>query len=88
MREIQGVKLYDMNEVAEMLNISKRTITTMMQKGQLLNTRIGRKIFISEESIKDYLNGWTIPRKKSIYEQETGKQTSSLTNRQDGRATE
>lgn len=57
MLEIKGIKLYTSQELAAMLNVSTQTITKLRKKRLIRSTRIGRKLYTSEEAIKDYLQG-------------------------------
>ena len=57
MLEIKNVKLYDTAELAALLNVSIPTISKLRNKGKLKFTRIGRKLYTSEQALNDYLNG-------------------------------
>lgn len=57
MKEIQGMKLYTSEEVAEMLGCSQQTLSRLRKTGKLRATQIGNRLYSSEEAIKDYLNG-------------------------------
>lgn len=57
MLEIDGVKLYDTQELATMFNVSRTTISKLRVKGKIKFTRIGRKLYTSEEALRLYLNG-------------------------------
>lgn len=64
MLDIQGVKLYDTQDLAALLNVSRTTIGTLRSKGKLKFTRIGKKLYTSEESLREYLNGVLAETKK------------------------
>lgn len=57
MLEINGVKLYESAELAAMLNVSTVTISKLRKMGKLKFTRVGRRIYSSEQALNDYLNG-------------------------------
>ena len=57
MLEIKNVKLYDPAELAALLNVSIPTISKLRNRGKLKYTRIGRKLYMSEQALNDYLNG-------------------------------
>lgn len=57
MLEIKNVKLYDTAELAALLNVSIPTISKLRNRGKLKYTRIGRKLYTSEQALNDYLNG-------------------------------
>ena len=52
-----GQRLYDKEEVAEMLGIGVCTVRVMTYDGRLERVRLGRRVYITEASIKDYLAG-------------------------------
>lgn len=57
MIEIQGIKLYDNDELLKMLNSTPNTLTKLRRDGKLGFCRIGKKLYTSEEALRDYLNG-------------------------------
>ncbi len=59
MIEVNGTKLYDSNELSQMLGVSLYTITKYRREKLLAYTLVGRKKYTSEEALKDYLNGKT-----------------------------
>lgn len=48
------MKFYTMNEVCELLHVSRRTLLTYIQSGQLAATKAGGKWQISEEAVADF----------------------------------
>ena len=54
---IDGVKLYDTQELATMLNVNRSTISKLRVRGQIKFTRIGRRLYTSEGALRLYLNG-------------------------------
>ena len=57
MIEKLGVKLYTIEETADLLGVTKRTAKTMISDGRLTSARIGVYSYISEEVIRAYLKG-------------------------------
>lgn len=57
MIEINGIKLYTMAEVATLMGTTRYTVSKYMKGGGLRSARIGGRYYISEEALKDYLNG-------------------------------
>ena len=57
MIEVLGVRLHNQREAADLLGVTIRTIRAMCRRGQLARTRVGADTYISEESLKNYLNG-------------------------------
>lgn len=64
--EIEGIKFYRIPEVAEALNVTTETVRAWLKKGRLKGVRIGRPIFITEKSIREFLNGETTPTAVNI----------------------
>lgn len=64
MLEIKNVKLYDTEELAALLNVSKPTISKLRKNGLIKYTRIGKKLYTSEQALNDYLNGVVASQQK------------------------
>ena len=56
MKEILGVKLYSLAEVGEMLGVQRATASKYIQEGKLRARTIGGRKFVSEDSLRDFLN--------------------------------
>jgi excisionase family DNA binding protein len=52
---IEGVKFYNVAEVAEALDITPQTVRVYIKKGRLKSQRIGRPILIKEKYIKEFI---------------------------------
>jgi excisionase family DNA binding protein len=61
MREIEGIKLFTVTETAETLGITPQTVRAYIKQGKLKGQRVGRPILITENSIKQFLNGGVEP---------------------------
>lgn len=60
MKEINGTKLYDINEIAELLGISKRTVQKyLLEEKTLKGCKLANHWYISEENLQKYLQGET-----------------------------
>lgn len=59
MKEINNIKMYSTAELAELLDVTPRTISAMRYNGTLPFTRIGKCMYTSEAALTDYLNGRT-----------------------------
>lgn len=57
MLTIDGIKLYTRQELADMLNVCISTIGNYHRKGTLRYVVIGKRVYTSEEALKDFLNG-------------------------------
>jgi len=52
---ILEVKLYSLTEAAELLGVTKATITKYIKQGRIVSTLIGGKKYLSEENLKSFL---------------------------------
>ena len=59
MKEINGVKLYTKQELAELLGVTENTIGAYIRKGNIAKTKFGGRVYASEQSLLDFLNGRT-----------------------------
>lgn len=55
MKQILGVKLYTIEEVAEMLGVQTQTASKYISQERLKAQVIGGRKYISEENLKDFL---------------------------------
>jgi len=55
MKQIQGVKFYTVQELAEVLEVTPKTVRKYISKGELKSIRIGRSIYVSEIFLREYL---------------------------------
>lgn len=54
---INGIKLYTTDEIAEILSINLRTAQIYIHKGKLKGQKIGRRWYVADETLKDFLKG-------------------------------
>ena len=52
---IVGVKLYNFDEAAQVMGMSRRTVQNYYYANKLTGRKLGRKIYIIAESIAEYL---------------------------------
>ena len=57
MKEIQGIKLYDVQEVSQLMGVGANSIYSYINKGNLKSVKIGRNRYVSEEGLKEFLLG-------------------------------
>ena len=57
MKEIAGIKGYELPEVAEILGVHSQTIRNLIKNGKIKATRIGRNYMITEQNLQKYING-------------------------------
>ncbi|MFZ1323451.1 MAG: helix-turn-helix domain-containing protein [Ignavibacteria bacterium] len=54
---IQNIKFYNVLEIAKQLGITPMTVRNYIKQGKLKGQRIGRPFLVSEEALKEFLNG-------------------------------
>jgi len=52
--EVGNLKLYDVEELSEMLHIQERTVRKLLREGTLKAKKLARKWYVSEDSLKEY----------------------------------
>ena len=52
--QVGDMKLYAVEEVAEMLSVGEPTIRRYLRQGQLKGKKLAKRWYVSEEAIKDY----------------------------------
>lgn len=57
MKEIAGIKMYTAAEVSKMVGVSLSNIYRQIKGGKMGATKIGRTFMVSEENLKNFLNG-------------------------------
>lgn len=55
MRKIEGVKLYDVPEIAKMLGISTKTVLRLIADGKLPGRKLGKAFFVSAVKLKEFI---------------------------------
>ncbi len=64
---VNGVKLYDVKEVAEMLKSTEATIRVYFREGTLKGRKINGKWRVSEENLNRFINGEPIEPYREEY---------------------
>ena len=64
MKEIEGIKLYEVPDLVKILDLSRLTIQGYLRAGKIKGVKVGKQWCITEENLRDFLSGNTIPRKK------------------------
>jgi len=57
MKTIEGVKVYSLPEVSELLDITYPTVRKYVKEGKIRSRRVGRNYLITGEAIRNFLNG-------------------------------
>ena len=52
--QVGDMKLYDVEELAEMLDVGLPTIRRYLREGRLKGKKLAKRWYVSEESLKDY----------------------------------
>jgi len=55
MKEIQGMKFYDVDDLVEILDLTKLTVRNYIRKGKIKGKRIGKKYYVNQEQLTDFL---------------------------------
>lgn len=54
-RVLAGYKMYNVEELANLLQITPVSVRTYIKRGKLKGQRIGRGYYVSEEALKQFL---------------------------------
>lgn len=52
--QVGDMKLYDVEELAEMLDVGLPTIRRYLREGRLKGKKLAKRWYVSEENLKDY----------------------------------
>jgi len=55
--KITGLKLYSLQELAKLLEVSERTMHNYIKAGKIKGVKIGGKWKFTEENLKKFING-------------------------------
>lgn len=53
---VEGIKLYNIGEISELLQTTRRTIYRYIKDGKLQAIKIGGQWKVTEQALKDFLN--------------------------------
>lgn len=53
------IKVYNLKEIEEILDVSLRTLYRYIDSGRLKANKIGNKWIVTEQSLKDFIKGNT-----------------------------
>lgn len=57
MIKLEKTTAYDVDEVAEKLNLKPSTIRRYVHNGRIKAQKVGRKYYVTEETLSEFLNG-------------------------------
>lgn len=69
--EINGILLYTVDEVADLLNINRLTVLKYIKRGRLQARRIGRPLMITEQDLRQFLTGMISEKSRTMQEEQT-----------------
>jgi len=55
MKEIDGVKLYNVEDLSEILDIKERSIRRWLREGRIKGKKIGIKWYVADTFLKEFL---------------------------------
>lgn len=57
MKSIEGVTLYDMQDLMEVLGVTERSIHEYISRGKMRSVKFGRHVYVSSAALRDFLDG-------------------------------
>ena len=55
-RQIGELKIYDLDELSEILGLSKVSLRTYLRENRIKGKKLGTRWYVTEESLKEYFN--------------------------------
>lgn len=52
--QVGDLKLYDVEELSEMLHVQERTIRKLLREGTIKARKLARKWYVTEDTLTDY----------------------------------
>ena len=59
--EAKEIKLYTVNEAAQILRVTPRTVYAYLKAGRLLPLRVGQKYLIPQDRLQAFLEAGAVP---------------------------
>ena len=59
LKEIDGTKLYEVEDLVAMLKVSRITVQGYLRSGRIKGVKIGKRWHATEKNLKDFLSGDT-----------------------------
>lgn len=57
MIQVDDLKAYDVQELAEKLNLTPQSVRAYIKAGKLKSCKIGTRLYVTEQALKDYMLG-------------------------------
>ena len=58
-KKIGSITLYDLEEISKLFDVNLLTVQGYLRKGALKGQKMGKKWYVTEESLRDYFEGGT-----------------------------
>ena len=72
-RQVGELKLFDVQELAELLGVQDNTIRNYLKAGRIAGQKLGTKWYVSEDGLRDYFNQKRQPKVKKDSSQQDNK---------------
>lgn len=72
-KKIGNLTLYSVDDLHELLGISKMTIRAYLREGRLKGRKLGVQWYVTEDAIRDYFNEGSTGSEKSTVDSEKGR---------------
>jgi excisionase family DNA binding protein len=56
------VELFNVDDLATLLKCNRETVRRYVRSGRLRGVKIGKRIFVSKDNLRDFANGSETPR--------------------------
>lgn len=66
MKKIGKTKVYTLEDLAEMLQVTRRTLYNYLKSGKLEANKVANKWIVSEEQLQDFLKGDNVVKESEI----------------------
>ncbi len=57
MKIIEGMKLYEVEDLVRMLNVSRVTVQSYLRAGRIKGVKIGKRWHVTDKNLKAFLSG-------------------------------
>ena len=68
MIKVDDLVVYDMEEAAELLKVKVPTVRRYIKKGKLRSQKVGGKLYVTTDTLKEFLQGGRSVNDNNIHE--------------------
>jgi excisionase family DNA binding protein len=61
MKVISGIKVYEVEDLVELLRLNRVTVQKMLREGRIKGVKFGKRWHVTEDNLKDFLTGKSSP---------------------------